>query len=80
MQQGFEMAELHLQSAISKVISRRNVLNSRKKEIVFSQCNVADVVYKGGVMVRPSRLMPLCRTSRAGVLVLLYRNARRHYV
>jgi CRP-like cAMP-binding protein len=45
MQQGFETAEVHLQSAISKVISRRNVLNFRKNEIVFSQGDPADALF-----------------------------------
>jgi CRP/FNR family transcriptional regulator, cyclic AMP receptor protein len=45
MQESFEKAEAHLQSAISKVVSRRNVLNFRKNEIVFSQGDAADALF-----------------------------------
>jgi len=45
MQQRFESAEAHLQSAISKVVSRRNVLNFRKNEVIFSQGDSADALF-----------------------------------
>src|SRR5688572_6535627 len=45
MQESFEKAEAHLQSAISKVVSRRNVLNFRKNEVVFSQGDAADALF-----------------------------------
>jgi len=45
MQQSFEKAEAHLQSAISKVVSRRNVLNFRKNEVIFSQGDAADALF-----------------------------------
>jgi CRP/FNR family transcriptional regulator, cyclic AMP receptor protein len=45
MQQSLKTAETHLQSAISKVISRRNVLNFRKNEVIFSQGDTADALF-----------------------------------
>jgi len=43
MRQGFETAETHLRSAISKVISRRHVLNFGKNKIF--QGNAADALF-----------------------------------
>jgi CRP/FNR family transcriptional regulator, cyclic AMP receptor protein len=45
MPQSFETAEAHFQCAISRVISRRNVLNFRKSEVIFSQGDVADALF-----------------------------------
>ena len=45
MRQSFETAEAHFQCAISRVISRRNVLNFRKSEVIFSQGDVADALF-----------------------------------
>ena len=45
MQQGFQTAEAHFQCAISRFISRRNVLNFRKGEAIFSQGDAANALF-----------------------------------
>ena len=40
-----ERTEPQLQSAISKFVSRRNVLNFRKNEVIFSQGDLADALF-----------------------------------
>ena len=45
MPQSFGPAEAHFRCAISRVISRRNVLNFRKSEVIFSEGDVADALF-----------------------------------
>ena len=45
MVRSFERAEAQLQSAISKIVSRRNVLNCRKNEVIFSQGDLAESLF-----------------------------------
>jgi CRP/FNR family transcriptional regulator, cyclic AMP receptor protein len=45
MPRSFERAEAQLQSAISKIVSRRNVLNCRKNEVIFSQGDLAESLF-----------------------------------
>ena len=40
-----ERTEPQLQNAISKFVSRRNVLNFRKNEMIFSQGDFADALF-----------------------------------
>jgi len=42
---GLERTEPQLQSAVSKFVSRRNVLNFRKNEVIFSQGDLADALF-----------------------------------
>jgi CRP-like cAMP-binding protein len=45
MSLGLHRTELQLQDAIPKLVSRRNVLNFRKNEVIFSQGDPADAVF-----------------------------------
>jgi CRP/FNR family transcriptional regulator, cyclic AMP receptor protein len=45
MSLGFERTQLRLQDTIPKLVSRRNVLNFRKNEVIFSQGDPADAVF-----------------------------------